>query len=332
MSEIDRQIHSTYSRYEQSKATPPPPSRIISFLRRRALLEEERKREQETGNLRFELENLIRVRPGSYALAGLAYVPHMMGSGFNYGFEYQIGEETFQIGFWSYNRWGIGVQKLPSEASAQIEILTDDDSRRDPIGSPHLLRLPEGFRIPVGPISFENDTVPMTEEDFEKEKKAKRQAVELAKAARIKVTKKTLEYFEMINQTTSTGRKPVARYFYWQPVLPDEPRLIAINFGEIEPYHMGLSEKNAPVFTNTLTFVDLRYENRHAKVINKKTGEEYFLNSKINWATDAGQEFKDDRKLWDALRGYSEQGNLQPYETDDFRVEFSDGNPFLEKE
>lgn len=331
-SEIDTKIEELFDQYQVAKSESEPKGKAISSLKGRIVKEEERQRMAQQERLQYDLENLMRTRPGMYPLIDLKYIPGLPESQFTFGFNYPVGEDGYEVGLWRYNRWGIAVVKHSEGYSPQIEILSEGDPRRGPTGGNTLIHLPEGYKIPVGPLKFEEDSVPATQEDMQKTEAAKRQALKLAKKMGVKVGKDPFKDFERFGDPFEAGRSYPKRYFLWQPVLPETPKLIAIDFDAIQPIYMGLNLEAAPVFNNTLTFIDETYESNHAKVVDKKSGEDYFLDSNDDWVTRDGKKRDDDNDLWDAFGNYSTQGDQQPFDTDSFRVEFTDENPFLKKD
>lgn len=237
MSETDRQIQELYTQYRAGKLHA--------------------KQREQSG---YEISELLRDRPGSYSLARLSYISHITGSGFIYGFDYSLGEDVFEINYWSYNDWGILVQKHPKDYIPEIEIVETEEPMEDELTEDpevdafttinRLLHLPEGFRIPVGPLRFESDSLPMNEEELAANKS---RVIEIAKAAGIKISRYILK---TPDKFSGPARKYPHRYFYWQPILPDNPTRITIDFDAIEPYHMGLTLENAPTFNNTLVITD----------------------------------------------------------------------------
>lgn len=266
MREVDRKIQELYTQYKSGQLQLKQPvqgflpiiGRIAQGLRKGSQDVEKRVVLEQT---RHQIENLLRDRPGCYPLARLSYISHISGSGFDYGFDYSLGEDVFAVDYWSYNRWGIFVQKHPKDYTPEIKVVektvkpTEEELTEDPEIGPYttidrLLHLPEGFRIPVGPLHFKSDSLPISEEELAADKA---RAIEIAKAAGIKVNKGILE---MADRFSGLNRKYPDRYFYWQPIIPDGPTKIAIDFDAIEPYHMGLTLESAPTFSDTLVITD----------------------------------------------------------------------------
>lgn len=261
MRETDQVIQELYIQYKVSQLPAHQPLlRIIGGVTK--LLGRQRiTREEKTKQIKRQIEGLVKDRIGRYPLARMSYIPGMAGSGFEYGFDYTLGEDVFAVDYWSYNHWGILVQKHPSDFIPEIEIVertlepTEEELEEDPNVGPYttidrLLHLPEGFKIPVGPLRFESDSLPLSEEELAANKA---RAIKIAKAAGIKVNKDILE---IADKFSGPARNYPDRYFYWQPILPDNPTEIAIDFDSIEPYHMGLIWKSAPTFSNTLVITD----------------------------------------------------------------------------
>jgi len=209
--------------------------------------------------LRLQISEIIRDQPGCYPLADIAFCsqPPFGHTGFSYTFDRLIGEDSFTAAFWSYNHWGILVQGHPSDYPPEIEIVErivepDNDLIEEyPELSSYtaidrVLHLPKGFRIPVGPLHFKSDSLPISEEEYE----ANRQrAINVAKAVGVKVDN---EILGMVDKMMTPRRKYPNRYFYWQPLLPGAPTRIAIDFDSIDPKYMGINLEDAPVFNATV--------------------------------------------------------------------------------
>lgn len=267
MREADQQIQELYAQYKASKLQPEQQVRrslpiIGGILQRLRGLRSDRDAERRDAIWQAyqQIVELVRDQPGKYPLAEISFkpTPPFRHSGFTYGFNYSLGEDVFPINYWSYNRWGILVQKHPSNYAPEMEIverivepdeeLIDEDPK---LGSytviDRVLHFPEGFRIPVGPLQFEDDSLPISEEELAA---GKARAIVMAKAAGIKVNQDVLDIADSLQLTPA--RRYIDRYFYWQPNLPETPATIAIDFDCIRPYHMGLTLENAPTFNNTV--------------------------------------------------------------------------------
>ncbi len=192
--------------------------------------------------LRFEITEALKDQPGRYPLQEIRFssAPPFGHTGFSYGFEHTIGDDTFAVSFWSYNRWGIDVQKEAAGSTPEIEITESED------GIKRILHLPEGFRIPVGPLSFEEEGVPLSQGE---QNATRDQVLRIAKGTGIKVNRKAMEVADRMMPPMM--RYP-DRYFYWEPDLFDEPTEISIDFDAIKPSQMGLSWEEAPTFKNTI--------------------------------------------------------------------------------
>lgn len=271
MRETDRQIPELYAQYKTSKLQPehqaqgllPIIGGIAQRLRGSRSNKEDAKRKVAGEQAQYQIIELIRNKPGKYPLAEIAFkpTPPLGHTGFAFVFDYSLGEDNFRVDCWSYNHWGILVQKHPVDYTPEIEIVEktvepDKELRNeDPeLGSytviDRLLHLPGGFRIPVGPLHFESDSLPISKKELAADKA---RAIEIAKAAGIKVNKDILE---MADKFSGPARKYPDRFFYWQPILPESPTKIAIDFDAIEPSHMGLTLKNAPTFNNKVIIDD----------------------------------------------------------------------------
>lgn len=215
---------------------------------------------EQAGN---QIVDLLRKQPGRYLLAEMAFcpTPPLGHTVFSYSFKHTVGGDMFTVDLWAYNHMGILVQKHPRDYVPEIEIVErrvepgkelmgEDPEPGSYTVTDILLHLPEGFRIPVGPLHFKEDSLPTSEEELVADKA---RAIEIAKAARIKINESILD---MADRLSGSARKYPDRYFYWQPILPDNPAKIAIDFDAIETYHMGLTLENAPTFSNTLVIED----------------------------------------------------------------------------
>lgn len=250
MSEItenDRGLHQLYDQFKAVKTDETKPKPVVRKLVERIRSGPSKK--TTTEQIRQQIIELVRYQPGKYPLAELTFSHDFLLSsrtGFRYSFNYSLGEDEFSIGYWSYNdRGGILVQKHTSDYLPQIEVLGTEDDR-----GLTLLHLPEGHKIPVGPLHFEDDSLPMNEKELAAEKA---KAIEIAERAGIKVKR---DIIDMADRLSGPARKYPDRYFYWQPALPANPTNIAIDFDGIETRHMGLTLEDAPVFDNTMTIKD----------------------------------------------------------------------------
>ena len=232
-------MHQLYEQFKASKSSGAKPTPMIRKLVERIRPGSSGK--PTTEQIRQRIVEQIRSKPGKYALADLFYSSNLTGEGFSYGFDYILGEDEFPIDYWRYNRWGILVQKHPSDYSPEIEVLGREDDR----GST-LLHLPEGYKIPVGPLHFEDDSSPMSDKELASEKA---RAVGIAEKAGVKVSDNTID---TLDRLSGPFRKYPDRYFYWQPILPDDPAKIAIDFDKLNPRHMALTLEGSPVFNNTI--------------------------------------------------------------------------------
>lgn len=204
----------------------------------------ERSRIEKKNQDRREIIDSVRTTPGEYPLEQLSFIPSVGGEpGFAFSFNFDLKGETIPIEYWSYNHWGINVQKHPKDFPPKLEIL--DPKQNNGLT---LLHLPDGYQIPVGPLQFQEDSLPIKTKELEDEKK---EAIKLAESLGIKMNKKTRNTFERLNEITVPTRKSVNRYFIWQPELSNEPTCISIDFQNIKTYHMSLTPETAPIFTNT---------------------------------------------------------------------------------
>lgn len=245
MTENDSSIHQLYELFKVSKSGETKPVPIIRKLVERIRVGSSGK--PTTEQIRQQIQELARHQPDTYPLAELTFssTPPLGHSGFSYGFNYPLGEDEFSVGYFSYNHWGILVQKHESDYQPKVEVLGNGDER-----GLTLLHLPEGYKISVGPLHFEDENLPMSEEEVTADRA---KAVETAKRAGIKVNK---DIIEMADRLSGPARKYPDRYFYWQPILPDSPAKIAIDFDGIEPRHTGLALEGSPIFNNTIKIKD----------------------------------------------------------------------------
>ena len=241
MSETDRQLHDLYSQYQASKLKLEHLTHGSFLSRTFQRLASHRNPKDEEWALRgigYQISELLRSRPGTYHLSTIMYTTQSTGEGFAYGFDYNLGDDVFHTDYWSYDRWGILVQKHPPSFNPEIEVLKEDNRGLT------LLHLPEGIKIAAGPLHFENDSLPwktlIDEKAF---------AIEFAREHGYRVDLKSLE-------KEGPVKKYPDRFFWWQPVLPDRPSSIAIDFDDIKPYHLGLNLENAPVLNNTIIVKD----------------------------------------------------------------------------
>lgn len=249
--EEDRQVGELYARYKATEPTIKIP--LVSALARQlrnfvgdnsAAKDEEKKRQ-----LSFRIIDILRNQPGEYPLTRIFFSGPRFSrgrEGFIYGFDYTIGDTTFPVEYWSNNDQGILVQKEDANSIPKIKITEDDD------GLPQrVLHLPEGFRIPIGPLYFEGDGLPMSEKEIQTEKD---RAVAMAKTIGIQVNQDILYRAERMS--TGSGRKHTPRYCYWEPELPDTKTHIGIDFESLMPQEMTLVLEGAPVFRNTAIITD----------------------------------------------------------------------------
>jgi len=227
MSEIDQEVEEIYSKYKELKSKKA--GRI--FLRKA-------NKETNTSKLKFEIEKLLRTRPGRYPLVELICITDFSGElGFKYSFNHRVANDEFKVDFWSSNRWGILVQKSSSN-TPELEI-TDDGQK--------VLHLPEGFKVPVGPLRFKEESMPMSEEELETEEQ---KALKMAKTASLRIKADQSSVRSVFKEIGGFRNYP-ERFFYWRPVIPENPQKIAIDFEGIKPYHMSLSLEAAPIFNST---------------------------------------------------------------------------------
>lgn len=274
MNELDPRLRELYVQLKENRpqsVVEQPRRGVIFFLldnlaqRLRNQKHADLQREVTDEQLRSQISEIISNQPGRYPLTEIAFrpTPPFDHAGFTYSFERAIEEDKFTIDLWADNNWGILVQGHPSGYPPEIEIVEAKvEPNQEELEEDHdlplytsidrILHLPEGFRIPVGPLHFESDSLPRSKEELEADKE---RAVKIAKAAGIKVNKEILGVADkMIDR-----RKYPDRYFYWQPVLPDIPTKIAIDFGPIDPINMGLTLEGAPVFNNTIVIPEEDY-------------------------------------------------------------------------
>lgn len=242
MSEIaenDRSIHQLYEDFKASKSAETRPTPVVRKVGSGGKSSSEQIRQQ--------IVELVRHQPGRYPLTELKFssTSPLGHTGFSYSFNYPLEEDKFSVDYFSYNRWGILVQKHESDYRPEIEVLGYGDER-----GLTLLHLPEGHKIPVGPLHFEGDSLPMSEKELAADKT---KAIEIAKKAGIKVNR---DVIDMIDRVSGPARKYPDRYFYWQSNLPERPAKIAIDLDTIASRHMGLTIEDAPIFNNTMTIKD----------------------------------------------------------------------------
>lgn len=259
MNENRPSISELYAQFKASQ-TMPEPIRAESLLSRiigRKKREFKIANRSEQNRLREQIDLLLRNTPGRYPLKEIAYrpTPPFRHTGFDYSFDYSIDEDTFTTSFWSYNHWGILVQEQPAGETPEIEIfektedvdrefLEEGESDEPYVHMVNMLHLPKGFQMLVGPLHFDSESVPHSDEEVAD---SERRALAIAKAAGIKNVSRDLLYIPGIPYP----RKYIDRFFIWQPELPDEPGLIAIDFDQIEPHYLAIKPDDPPVITST---------------------------------------------------------------------------------
>jgi len=235
MREVDDRISALYGQLKGAGGNSQDSSLLadgVSRLRR----PQAAPRNREQSKLHREILDLIRERPGVYALSQLSYGPQgsITGEpGFSFGFDFAIGNELFDlVDYWAYNRWGIYVEKHPEGYSPEIEVFDSAERFGNRNGQLTCLHLPDGIRIPVGPIKAGLQIVPDQLSAGEETQSGDLGIETVAK---------------------DSGVIPIGgRYFYWQPVLPDAPARIAIDFSKINPLHAALTLEDASTFTDTV--------------------------------------------------------------------------------
>lgn len=252
--EEDKRIGELYAQYKAPTPTREIPlvSALARQLRNFVGNNSAAKDKEEKRQLSFRIIDILRNQPGTYPLTRISFSGPRFPNGrdgFAYGFDYTIGDTTFPIEYWSNNDQGILVQKEDANSIPEIEIPEDSGV------SQLVLHLPEGFRIPVGPLNFKGDGLPMSEEEIQAEKD---NAIAMAEAMGIKVNQDTLDRAD--SMSTGSGRKSTPRYFYWQPELPDTKTHIGIEFESLMPQEMTLVLEGAPVFRNTAIIPDEDFE------------------------------------------------------------------------
>lgn len=258
MKEYDAQIASLYADYsaaklvkEQSEAGKKTlVGKLVRVLNKR-IVDQERQAEIELRRFNLDLDDAIRERPGVYPLEYLSYGIELYQQGFLFGFNYQLGDDLFTADYWTYNHHGLRVERHPQDYESKVEVRDPDQDVQDEDYGLTLLHLPEGIAIPVGPIHFKEEAIPLGEEQMEADEKA---ALAITRSAGINVPD------EIARQSSEMVRTlfphPVTypdRFFYWQPNLPESRGRITIDFDSIKPEHLGTSWDNAPTLNNTKT-------------------------------------------------------------------------------
>jgi hypothetical protein len=249
MVEGNRQLDQLYAQYRALSHGEPAVSKKNKIPLVRELLNKlgdshsdgDRNNRVARVQIRLQIIDILRQQPGSYPLAELSFSPANGQDGFQYAFHYLINDDTFRIGYWRYNDWGICVQKQILNQKPEIEVLKGGVINT-------ILHLPENYQIPVGPLHFPDDNLILLSEAEKLESQKK--AIAIAKAAGIHVNKKILDMASRISPQPE-GKLP-DRYFFWQPELPDTPMYLAIDFDSLMPSFLGRSLENAPVLKNTI--------------------------------------------------------------------------------
>ena len=240
MQEVDNRISELYGQLKRAGGNSQGSSLLadgVSRLRRPQVAPGNR----EQSSLHREILNLIRERPGVYALSELSYGPKGSISGepgFRFGFDYVIGNELFDlVDYWAYNRWGIYVERHPEGYPPEIEVFDSAERFGNRDGQLTCLHLPDGIRIPVGPIQAGLQRVP---DEITAGEETQSEDLGIETVAK------------------DSGVVPLGEgYFYWQPVLPEIPARIAIDFSKVNPLQATLTLEDAPTFTDTV--VDPEY-------------------------------------------------------------------------
>jgi len=264
MIEAEQSIQDLYKAYKAVESKSKPKSKKFGALRkgitrsiRKQPENEDFEMQTEKLNAAFKIVDMIRRTPATYPLSGIVYEQSFVDAvpGFFYGFDFPLGDDVFSIEFFSRNDHGLLVQKQKEDKGPEIEII-EHTVKSDTVGSGAeevifrkqdvQLLLPEGFSIPVGPLHFEEDSLPMSRGDFE-EKLG--QAIYVAKELGLKLNKQVIQdKFSFLSEM----RQYPDRFFYWQPPLSEKPVRVAIDFDAFKPVNMGLSHETAPVFTDTI--------------------------------------------------------------------------------
>ncbi len=242
MNRPELSISELYSKYkaDQSKLAglrdQQPPSLIGRLLQRGGDVEEDVVLELQRD--RRDLVRAIVGIPARHSFSELVFKPQPPSIGrFSYKIGYPLGEDVFSFAQGASNDTGLRVQKHPHGSTPEVEVFRMESS---------LLHVPEGLTIPVGPLRLEKDSRPMTQDEFDVVK-----AQALKKASDMGAWDPEEELDASWAKTMLSARKYTDRYFLWQPELPDVPRHIAIDFDNIEPYHMALVPQDAPTFAQT---------------------------------------------------------------------------------
>lgn len=242
MSEADRRIENLYSHY--LKLMNPIARGLIGLARGNT----------DPERTIHEIYQILRYRPGTYPVARLAYLADSFGSSFEYGFDFKYRELNIEV---DYNgQAGIHVQKVPTGHPLEVEVFNvDPDLWGGEDNSPTnfqcitTINLPEGQMIPVGPVYFKGDSLPLSEREIADQKT---QAMAMAKSMGLKISDTEAEETFKLFRTEGSDRKHIARYFKWQPVIPGGANWIHIDFNKLDYLKLGLTPENAPTVTNTV--------------------------------------------------------------------------------
>jgi hypothetical protein len=252
MREFNQRIQELSREYQAEKLTLTPdqkkPTSVLgTFIQK---FKSERNSNQNSiiqkklNKIEFQIIIELMHQPGKYPLEYLRFSHENGGRepGFSYGFKCNLEGEEFETGYWNGNSEGISAKKQKHGLPAEIEIR---DLKKNSLT---LLYLPENYKIPVGPLSFDGDDSPMSQEEIDANRA---RAQTMAKTLDLKLNKNILNRANEMSPMQPIRKYP-KRYFYWQPILSDKVEKIAIDFDNIDFHHMGLSLENAPTFNKTI--------------------------------------------------------------------------------
>ena len=248
--EIDSQIQTLYEQYKvlESKAENPSLKAKIS---RRIGRDSYRKRKLDLKMKDDEITDLLSEMPGLYSLSELRYGPEgaLAKNVFTWGFDYKIGNHTFFVDYGAEFGWGIIVQGHEEGFEPKMEVLSETDKRnRITKHRPNILHLPKGYEIPVGPLYFKDDDLPMSEKKIEAEKA---KTVSLAKRAGIKVDEEVLSTTDKL-LPESINREHTPRYFRWRPDLTDNILNLTIDYDSFNFRELAIVPENADVINKSI--------------------------------------------------------------------------------
>lgn len=185
-------------------------------------------------NLKIAIEQEIYKTPGMHPVE--FGMDEMDLSAINLGFDYKIGDEVFRVKDSFRPNQGLYVVK------SEVDAPTLETGFKGVLK--HVIHLPEGWTLPVGPVYFGEKEPPTTAEVIAYiEKKKKERFLGLGKVKGI--SPREIEHYIS---------KEVWRYFNWQPQLPETPKFIWWDVSRSDAESLGRTPDDAPLITKTRTW------------------------------------------------------------------------------